>query len=174
MNDTTAPKVEQTPFEPLLVSLMTTADAERISVAIDNLLAQLYQHDRKDIQKKIEDSFDNETGKYINTIINEQKIDKTNQEEIRKLFLLLKETINQCEILSLTLSLYPNGKTISILSSFAKEHFGQRVILEINVNPAIIAGAVIVFQGRYIDQSFKKKLDILFEVKKEEIASYIK
>ena len=62
------------------------------------------------------------------------------------------------QILSLTLAFEPHENTLSKLWSWASQNVSKDVILDISVNPRLIAGATVSWGGKYKDYSQKSKL----------------
>ena len=63
--------------------------------------------------------------------------------------------------LTLTLALKPSPQLVKRIKAWLKKEMAPHLVLKIQVNPAILAGAIISFQGRYLDFSLKKKIEKL-------------
>ncbi|MDP1743324.1 MAG: hypothetical protein Q8L51_00885 [Candidatus Amesbacteria bacterium] len=64
-----------------------------------------------------------------------------------------KLEIENLRELHLTLAYEPTRININTYSAWVKKNVGENVVLDINVDPAIIAGAQIVWNGKYKNYS---------------------
>jgi F0F1-type ATP synthase delta subunit len=64
-----------------------------------------------------------------------------------------KSEIENLRYLNLTLAYEPTRVNINTFSAWVKKNVGENVVLDINVDPAIIAGAQIVWNGKYKNYS---------------------
>lgn len=161
------------PFTSFLTQVKTADDSERITEAIDSVLTALYKTDSKSIIEKMDDFLPSHVSEAIKEEILSRSISLTNIEEVKRLLTHLKDLLTHLRTVSLTLAFDPPQKTIDALSERVKMIFGTDSVIEIAIRPQILGGALIVANGRYIDKSLKRKLDILFEVKKQEITQML-
>jgi len=80
--------------------------------------------------------------------------------EEKELYDLEKELRSLPEI-KLEIAFNPSDYFINRLSGWLKREFGRKTILDITVNPKIVAGAIIEYQGNWRDFSAAKKIDQL-------------
>lgn len=168
--------MEQQPADQaqaILNAIYTTEDAQEFIERIDTFLADIYSIERKDILTVLDDTFPENISKEIKNYITLTNTSLTHQEEVRVALMKLQQAIRAARTLSLTLAFSPTRKTVIGICERIKQEFGQDVITEISYNPDLVGGAVIVFEGKYTDQSIKKKLTILFEAKENEIRSFL-
>lgn len=60
---------------------------------------------------------------------------------------------------NLTLAFLPSKSLVKKLALWFKKNFGSKVVLDIQVDPKILGGAILSFNGYYRDFSLKKKLE---------------
>lgn len=166
-------ETQKEPILTLLETIFTTRDAQEYIEHIDGLLTDIYSIERKSILTVLDETLPEDISKGIKDYLSITKISLTNQEEVRIALTTLENGIRKARILSLTLAYTPSKKMTANICWWVKKEFGDDVVVELNTNPELVGGAIIVFEGKYIDQSVKKKLDILFEVKKEEILKFL-
>lgn len=65
-------------------------------------------------------------------------------------------------IFEITTAVAPSKTSLSKLRLRLEEKFGDKIRLAVKVDPAVIGGAIIVFNGRYFDYSLKKRLEEYF------------
>ncbi|MBI5358376.1 hypothetical protein HZB69_01975 [Candidatus Amesbacteria bacterium] len=64
-----------------------------------------------------------------------------------------KEEIENLRYLNLTLAYEPTRININTYSAWVKKNVGENVVLDINVDPNLVAGAQIVWNGKYKNYS---------------------
>lgn len=160
---------QKDPTLTLLKTIFTTHDAQEFIEKTDRFLADIYTIERKNILAVLDETLPENISKEIKDYLSITKIALTNQEEVRVALAALQQAIRKARILSLTLAYSPTKKMLTSVCERIKGEFGQDVVVEFNINPELVAGAIIVFEGKYLDMSVKKKLDILFEAKRDEI-----
>lgn len=160
------------PIDPklqILSNMYSVEDAAEFVESIDEFLASIYKTEQKSIADLLDASFSDTMSKVIKDYLSTTKTSLTNQEEVRQILLQIQNFAKDARSLSLTLAFKPSAKSFLTIAQTIKQRFGDDVVLEMTTNPDLVGGAVIIFEGKYIDLTVKKKLDILFEVKKEEI-----
>lgn len=83
------------------------------------------------------------------------------KEEVSK----LEKELRVLPEIKLDIAFFPKDNFLNRISQWLQEEFGQRIILDITVNPKIVAGAIIEYQGIWRDFSLAKKIDQLFSDK---------
>lgn len=94
-----------------------------------------------------------------------------NKDNFYQVFEALGKQIQQLPILTMYLTFEPDEITSSQIGSFARKTFGPNLLLDIKLNPALIAGCSLVWKGRLRDYSLKARLD---EKKKEILENFKK
>lgn len=164
---------QTSPEYNILKTIFTTHGAEEYTERIDRFLAEIYTIERKSILSVLDETLPENISKDIKDYLSATKITLTHQEEVRSALTALQQMIRKARVLSLTMAFMPTKKMTEKMCGSIKENFGDDVIVELNANPDLIAGAIIVFEGKYIDQSVRKKLEILFEAKKDEVKKFL-
>ena len=72
-------------------------------------------------------------------------------------------------VFDLTTGIQPSKSLTARLRSLLEEKFAQQATLKVQVNPEILAGAIITFKGYYFNFSLQKKLNEFFEKERKEI-----
>lgn len=73
----------------------------------------------------------------------------------------------------LVIAFEPSQEQLSRFVSFIKGAAGQDTIVDLTYEPHIIGGAIIVYQGKYKDVSFKKIFEYQFEKEREKLLSLL-
>jgi len=79
------------------------------------------------------------------------------EEEISK----LGKKLRSLPEIKLGIAFLPNDNFINKVSCWLEKELGQRVILDIMVNPKLVGGTVIEYRGNWRDFSLAKEIDQL-------------
>lgn len=93
-----------------------------------------------------------------------------NKDNIYQIFSGLEEELSKLKVLIIYLAFEPDETTINQIGAFARKIYDPALILDIKVNPGLIAGTALVWKGIYRDYSLKAKI----ETKKSEILEEFK
>ena len=74
---------------------------------------------------------------------------------------LIKQ-IESLKVVELALAIKPTQNFIEKILTFVETNFGSDIVLDLKFNPDLIAGAQIVYGGKYFDFSLKKSLEDYF------------
>ncbi|HET9946440.1 MAG TPA: F0F1 ATP synthase subunit delta [Patescibacteria group bacterium] len=83
---------------------------------------------------------------------------KQKENSPKALYEFLKTILSQIKtlpIVSLTLAIEPTHHMIDAIS----QAINQPSLIDIDVNPSLIGGAIVAYQGKYSDKSLKKTLE---------------
>lgn len=75
----------------------------------------------------------------------------------------VKKALAEALVLGLTVAVKPSPAFLAKIGRWLRDEIDQRVVLDIKVDPLIIAGAIISFEGKYLDLSAGKRLGEWFE-----------
>jgi F0F1-type ATP synthase delta subunit len=73
----------------------------------------------------------------------------------------LEAELEKIKIVRLTLAFDPTEEFLDKITDWIQKNVGQGYVLEVNIEPAIIAGARIEFEGKFFDFSLQKSLKTL-------------
>jgi F0F1-type ATP synthase delta subunit len=156
----------------IITSLKTTQEAEFLVSEIDALMSNFFESEEVSMRKAL-DSISEESKFKIMQIFTKNNLNPNDRDIVVKFFKTLKELIKRLKVVKLILAFEPTGKTIANIHNFVKETLGIGYILEIEVSKEVLAGAVVIFNGKYVDFSLKKRIEDTFGTKREEILKYI-
>lgn len=80
------------------------------------------------------------------------------KEEIYK----LEKKLQSLPEIKLKIAFSPDDNFINKIGQWIEKELGQKIILDITVNPKVVAGAIIEYQGNWRDFSSAKEIDRLF------------
>lgn len=163
-------------MEDMILKVLRTKSEQRELInLIDNLLANDLANDlafnsTNSVSKSpIETALSSTLGSFVN-----QSEKSKNKKEIETFLTSLRISVMKLEILKITLPFDPNEKTISKLKIWALENLPANTIYDINTDPDILGGAIIISnKGNYSDFTLSKKIDSLFLTKRDELLAHL-
>lgn len=160
-------------FSSILDQIQTTDDVERVVNSLESFLSSLYTTNGKTVPEKMDELLPSHIARELKSTMEKSAINPQQIEEVKAIVGAIKAQLMSLRTVSLTLAFDPPQKALDDIASWVKQHFGSDTVMEIAIHPHILGGAVVVANGRYVDKSLKKKLDILFTVKRQEIKEMI-
>lgn len=159
-------------YSDLTNYIKTTRNLDDFSSEIDKLLESIFQ-------PSINKSFDSalkeisvRTAGWIKDVFLKNNLDISNREVIKNFLTRLKEQLKKYKTIKLTIAFEPSYSSIENIYNWVLEALDNSYILDIDVNTAILGGAIVVFNGQYRDLTLKKNLKDLFNTKRGEILPY--
>lgn len=160
-------------YDRILEDIKTVEDLHLIAAEIDMLAESVYKANPEIFKHTLNTNLQRNLTDALTLSLTEQAISFDNHQALQQYFHGLKQFITTLPILQLTLAYHPSNEQIEALALWARQQTGKPVILQLHFNKHLIGGAIITFEGRYIDLSLKKKLDLAYEAKREEILSML-
>jgi F0F1-type ATP synthase delta subunit len=93
------------------------------------------------------------------TLLRNQGVEFDSAEELSITISRLQEHISKMPTVTLTLAIEPEEETLKATSDWFMLNLNKQVLIEFQVDPNIIAGAVVSYQGRQLDASIKQFFD---------------
>lgn len=142
-------------YSKILTRIRTKQDARKLADELDLLMAKLYLAEKGIFEKTL----DKKIRSWVSVLIKEGLSKVADKEGY--LQGLLAE-ISKLKTLHLTISFEPTEEGLDRFHSWVQSNVGQGVILEISVEPSLLGGAKIIYQGRYLDLSLTAKFKKVF------------
>jgi F0F1-type ATP synthase delta subunit len=152
----------------LIASLKTTQEVADFVCEIDTLMLT-FSKSEKMTMEKILDSISINSAKKIMQIFTKNNLDINDKDTVAGFFETLKELLKKFKVIKLVLAFDPTRKTIENIHNFIRETMGIGYILDIEVSEDILAGAIVIFNGKYSDFTLKKNIEDAFTLKNNEI-----
>ena len=141
-----------------LQAVYTTTDAAQVQEVLDQTLNNLYRIHHQELLPALLDKLPSSLSLQLRAIFTSPNLKPANLDTLKTVCEELQQSLHQCPLLSLTLAFNPSFHLAEKLGQLIKQEFGINVILELNVDPSIIAGSVITFKGKYLDNSLHNKI----------------
>jgi len=156
----------------IITSLKTTKEVESFVGEIDTLMLKFFESEEISMVKML-DSISEDSSFKIKQTFAKNNLDFNNRDTVSKFFKTLKEIIKKLKVIKMVLAFDPSVKTIENIHNFITDLLDVGYILEIEVSQEILAGAIVIFNGKYIDFSLKKRIEDTFREKADQIVSAI-
>lgn len=156
----------------LITSLKTTKEVSHFASEIDTLLQTLFKSEKSSLEKALNQISTESAGK-ITQVFSKNNLDINDKDAVTGFFETLKKLMKKFKVIKLILAFDPSSKTILSIHEFIRDTLGIGFIMDIEVDPEILGGAVVIFNGQYNDFTLKKTVEDAFESKKEEVSSLL-
>jgi F0F1-type ATP synthase delta subunit len=156
----------------LITSLKTTQEVDSLVCEIDVLMLSFFESKKVSIEKAL-DSISTDLASKIMQIFAKNNLDINNRDTVANFFKALKDLIKKLKVIKLVLAFDPTNKTIENIHNFVEETVGIGYVLDIEVSSDVLAGAIIMFNGKYNDFTLKKSIEDTFKTKNKEISMLI-
>lgn len=156
----------------IITSIKTVEEADSLLGEIDTLMLTFFRPEETSMEKALK-SISADLAFRITQVFIKNNLDINNRDTVALFFKTLKELVKKLNIIKLSLAFDPTSKTIESIHDFIKENLGIGYILDTEVSKDILAGAIIMFNGRYYDFSLKKAIEDAFANKKETILKFV-
>jgi hypothetical protein len=97
------------------------------------------------------------------TLIRDQQINTSSASDLKSFLAKIQVSISALPVLSLTLAFEPKSETMKVFTDWFLLNLKKQVIFEIKVDRSIIAGALVTFNGKYLDLSIKSMFTEIVE-----------
>jgi F0F1-type ATP synthase delta subunit len=153
--------------------LATTENAEKMLSSIDDVVMELYKYGSLSKSDNTGESFRESLKKHLSDDqisllleILKKKDMVLSVENIETIMSELKTVLHQAKIVHLTLAINPNKELTAAIMTWLRQEFPHtHLLLEFEHDPSIIAGAIIIFSGKYWDRGVKKEVEEWFKNK---------
>jgi F0F1-type ATP synthase delta subunit len=156
-------------MEVLILSdfFSTKAQSNDFSERLSTVETVLYEVDF-DLETQLEEQLGVRKKDRFMSLLRENNISLESKQEISKFFRKINETIKNLPLLELTIGIEPNENILKSISHWFVLNTKRQVLFEVNVDPDMIAGALIEFQGKRLNASIKPEFS---EICKTNLAS---
>ncbi len=147
-------------FENLIDKIITKEDLvfvlEQIEIAKDLLFQQPEILLSEKLKGRVIESFRKEIERL-------EKEEYFSLAEFSEFFTQFKDFLLKIPTVKLEIAFDPSEDFILKINEWFKKNLGKKVILDIFVNPKIVGGAKIEYQGKWKDYSLAKKIEKIYE-----------
>jgi len=138
--------------------IRTTEDATNFLSILGTLSNEVFKKNTT-LEDILEHEVSYQKGLTIKKIAATHNVDLQNRTEIPTFITKLTETITTLPTVHLTLAFAPRRQLITVISQWFIVNFQQVVLLDIKVDPSIMGGSIVEFNGKRQDYSLKKQAE---------------
>lgn len=147
-------------FEDILREIRTKEEAELLKEELENLISGIYEKQR-DFLLLMQDTLRAKTYELLGP--------RLTQIEDKEAFLRgLISKLEEIPRVTLILAFEPSLSAIKKFHSFVSEACKKTVFLDIGLESRIIGGAILIYEGKFRDFSFRRIFEQEFEKSREE------
>lgn len=154
-------------YSEILSRLRTKEEARYLEGELDLLLEKIYSTKEGEFEQALKMNVRSWVSELIRAALSKEGVDK---EEFLK---GLKAELAKLKVVALTIAFDPTEASIDRFHHWVRRNLGEGIVLEINVKPVILGGAIVVFQGEYRDLSLRKRFGRLLDSDREEIFKFL-
>jgi F0F1-type ATP synthase delta subunit len=144
---------------------ITKSQATDFMRSLDSIIDQLYEVNF-DINKTLADEFGIEKRDKFMELLRDSKMTNASNDTLKALLQNMQETVKKLPILSLSIAFEPTEAVLKSFLEWCLFTLNRQVIIDLEVDRNLIAGATINFNGKFKDYSIKP---LLTEIIKREV-----
>lgn len=142
----------------LLETIQTQDDVREFVTQLDATIDQLYHH-TTDINKVLDETIAYAKKEKIISLLASEGIEISHKEAVQKYLQELKKIVMELPVITLNIAFEPSSAFVKIVAGWLASHINRPIVSAFVVDRSLIGGAVISYQGKYVDFSMKKILD---------------
>ncbi|MGI5828234.1 MAG: F0F1 ATP synthase subunit delta [Patescibacteria group bacterium] len=135
-------------------TLTTTKDADLFCLGLEKVISRQYTR-YTSLEKALNDSLPYDQAEAVLDYCRQSEIDTEDVKTAEAELSSLQAKIRRLPVVSLGVAFEPRADFLAEVSESITRYFGKKVLLEMEVKPELIGGAVIEFAGRRRDFSLK-------------------
>ena len=145
-------------FDQLAKKIITKEDLIFFIEEVNILQSFIFKNTRIPLSDRLNKKVEEDFKQYIKELEDQNLLSGSPNQQL-SFFEDLKDYLQKIPQLKLEIAFSPPRSFLLAIKKWFREKNGQEVILDITVNPEIVGGATIEYQGRYRDFSLLEKLN---------------
>jgi F0F1-type ATP synthase delta subunit len=142
-------------YSELLSTLTTSRDVALLRQEIQALQTSLFKVKGETFEKVLKTQVRASVAEWISTTL-----EKYEGKKEKFLEDLLKE-IEALPMIQVEIAFEPSQEALEQIHAWAVEQVGQNALIDVSIQPDLLGGATISYQGKYFDGSLKENLQEL-------------
>ncbi len=135
--------------------LSTTLQRDILREELDLLAKGFFSTDSSHIKKILQEKVRSKVATLLEELISRENAPELLQE--------LLSQVNNLAVLPITLAFEPTEEQIHLFAKKISEGKKEPILLEVEYDPKIIGGAVLISNGKLLDYSLKRSIQEIFE-----------
>ncbi len=160
-------------MESLSQYIRTTDERDLIITELHQLFDSLHKVDKSQFSAILNKEVSVRTAEVVHTAIAEANVPNEDFSALENCLQTLKQELMLLTTVEITLAIKPQHEFLTQLYRWVQEHVGKQTIIQLAINPEIVGGIILVYQGKYINLSLSKRIDDVFTQHSHEILSLL-
>lgn len=152
-------KMDQLDFSPFF---KTKSQAIDFCARLAILSEQIYQN-TFNLEKELLNQFGMQKKDKFITLLRNAQISTESPAVLKEFIDKIAEHVTTLPVLSLTFAFEPKELTLQRLSEWFSLNTKKQVLFDISVDPTIIAGTTLTYNGKFLDYSIKPKVEQMMQ-----------
>lgn len=145
-------------FKSLFEDINTVEEVQMFLRQLDNLSQVLYKT-RPSIEQKIEDNLDYTLKDKMITLLEECGAIDSGIDEVEKVLDEIRADIKEYPTLRMEVAYTPTSSHVMHLAEWIQYNLKRKILIDVIVNPDLIGGAVIGYNGKMFRHTLKEMID---------------
>lgn len=141
----------------LLATIITHTDAKRFLEGLDEAIANSFTT-KETVEELFSRLFTHEQKEVLVEIVSSAGVTIQDGSKLHKLLEGIRTVITKIPVMEITVAVEPTERALTHIKEWLDTHSSTKVFLEVKVNPRIIGGLRIAFNGKYHDYTVKKTI----------------
>ena len=137
--------------------LTTKNEANNFVLILEKLINGLF-NDSAGLSEMLSKEVSLELKLIIEKLIHEAKINTDNRKDLQAFFVSMQKEISSLPVIHIMLSIPPKEELVKAIHGWFYQNFQKTILLDISIDPTIIGGGVISFNGRANDYSIRNQV----------------
>lgn len=138
----------------------TKEESKDFSARLTNLASNLYELD-KNLEKSLQEQLGYQKREKFLNLLRDNNIPLDSNQEITKFLERVTKEISSMSEITITIAVEPNEEILKTIADWFLLNLKKQILINIAVNPKLIAGAEVDFQGNHTEFTVAKVLSSL-------------
>lgn len=150
-------------LKKFLEKIITTEDLNYFLEEIETSRKLLFREIDLPLSKRLEGKVSKDFQKFVERMEELGKISK-DLEKSKDFFFDFKNYLQKIPRVKLLLAFKPRREFLKKISEFLEKELGKKIILDVLLNPEIVGGVVLEYEGKYLNLSLLKKIENFLKI----------
>lgn len=148
----------------------TKPQAVDFSARLSNISDKIYELDFN-LEKELQEQFGIKKKDKFISLLRKNEVPAGSNTALSDFLVKIQKTISSLSTTSIAVAIEPDEETLKEISNWFLLNLKRQVLVEIQVDPSIIAGAIIGYQGKRFNASVKSIFDKVYgtSLKEDEV-----
>lgn len=152
-------------IQPLSKHLKTTSDTKELQDVLDYVADGLYRTDLS-AEESIRNTLPYDKAIIINKLAAEEGVLMNDKPSVQAFLQDIRKEVTTLPAVQITLAASPSATLITHIHDWFYRTYHRSVLLDIKIDPKIVAGCIISAKGKYYDFSLGKQAEQLLATAK--------